>query len=52
VLTRDEMARLAELGAVVERGLHASVEVAFALIETPDGRLYRASNDARVEPPA
>jgi hypothetical protein len=41
-----ERSRLAELEAVIERGLHTFVEVGSALMEVRDGRLYRDDFDA------
>lgn len=41
-LTTSEESQLAELEAVIERGLQTFVEVGNALMEIRDGRLYRA----------
>lgn len=44
-LTASERGRLAELEAVVERGMTTFVEVGRALTEIRDARLYRATHD-------
>jgi hypothetical protein len=44
VLAPDESQRLAELEAVVERGLTTFIEVGEALREIRDARLYKASH--------
>jgi N6-adenosine-specific RNA methylase IME4 len=43
VLSASEQRRLAQLEAVVERGIDTFIEVALALVEIRDRRLYRAT---------
>jgi hypothetical protein len=43
-LTPAERSRLAELAQIVERGLEQFLQVARALIEIRDGRLYRETH--------
>ncbi|MBA3584783.1 MAG: hypothetical protein H0W36_09720 [Gemmatimonadetes bacterium] len=44
LLSHGEQARLSELERIIERGLQTFVEVAAALLEIRDARLYRASH--------